>query len=136
MSTLVENVVGRQQLLGVTKHNGTVAQDEQTVFKSLARAATGRRRPYHPAETRRRPTGGDQPVDARHGASDERGVIQQVARRIARQRQFRKDDDRRRFAARGQRRLLHALDVAVEVANRRIELRDRETQRIHQATSG
>lgn len=128
VAALVEDVVGGQQLLVVAQAHGAVLEHQQAVVQRLAGPAGARGCADDPVQLRPLARGLQQLLQALLQAFAKGGLVQQVARVVAAQRQLGKDQQvglRVRGAGSG---LGHAGHVAGDVADGGVELGDGDAQ--------
>ena len=125
---LVENVVGRQELLGVAQADRAVGEHQQAILQRLARPVMGERRADHPVQAGRfageRQEFGEPLLDAPKKV----GFVEQVAGIVAGQRQLGKDRQMGAFSLGLAGGGLHQADVAGDVAHGRIDLGEGEAE--------
>jgi hypothetical protein len=128
VAALVEDVVGGQQLLGVAQQHLTGLQHQQGVVQRLARALVRQRQAHHPVQGLQLARGGLQRGQALGHAVNEAGLLQQVHRVVAGERELGEHHQvclvQRGLAGRGD----HADGIALDVADGGVQLRDRDLQ--------
>ncbi|MCY1379074.1 hypothetical protein D9M69_667590 [compost metagenome] len=122
MAALVEDVVGRQQLLGVFEQHLAAAQHAQHVAQRLARAVVHRGQAHHPVQRGHLARGLEQGREARGHPRHEVRFIEQVAGVVAGQRKLGEHDEVGRVVARALGSGDHLAHVAVHVADGDVEL--------------
>ena len=129
VALLVEHLVVRQFALGIGRKHATVTEHRRRVVALLdgdrtgAVITTGWMADHHPQTGQRRQLG-RQFAQLAHGRFHEGAAHHQILRRIAGQRQFRRQQHLRARGMGAARRLGNALAVAGEIADREIELRN------------
>ncbi len=122
VATLVEDVVGGQQLLGVAEHHLAAFEHQQGIAQVLARSVVRYRRPHHPHQLTQLARGLAQRLQARSGALQEGRVVEQIARVVAGERQFREHHHLGAIGPGLLRRADHLRDVAADVAHGVVQL--------------
>ena len=121
---LVEDVVGGQQLLVIVQQQLAVADHQQRIAEGLAGARVAGRRADDPVQRAHLARGRQQRRHRAVEALAEVFVVEQVGRVVAGQRQLREDDQVRAVVPGAPRRVQVQRQVAFEVADGGIDLRD------------